>query len=149
MIFSSELGNFFAAAKTEPIVPGFAQTIARREIPLVEFITLEDLGENSADRKIVGIQNRVGGADGGGVVRVAGGNHGKTPDLRIFKRVTVVAAQCRGGVKNFDRINRQRFQNGKANSGAKKIVGMWWNREPAALMNDVANFARRFSFQEG
>src|SRR5213078_2860593 len=105
-IFSRKLWNFFAATKTQPVVPGFAQAVARCEISLVEFVALEDLGENSFHRKIVRIQNSIGGADSRGVMRVTGCNHGQTANLRIFERVTVVAAQGRRGVENFDRVNR-------------------------------------------
>src|SRR5205823_11843548 len=123
VIFSSELGNFFAAAKTEPVVPGFAQAVARREISLVELVALEDLGEDSCHRKIVRVQNRVSGSDGCGMMRIASGDHGQISDLRVLERVTVIAAQCGCSIENFNRVNRKRFQDRETNPGAEKIVG--------------------------
>src|SRR5436190_19193433 len=80
-------------------------------------------------------------------MRIARGDHRQSADLRVLEGVSVVAAQRRRGVENFDRIDGQRFQNGKTNAGAEEIVRVRWNRETAALMNDFANFARRSSFQ--
>src|SRR5437763_12065558 len=70
-IFGREFGNFFPTTKAEPIVPGFAQAVAGGEVLLVKFVALVDLGENSFHRKIVRVENRVAGADGRGMVRVA------------------------------------------------------------------------------
>src|SRR5947208_15297679 len=105
------------------------------------------LSENSFHRKIFRIQNGVSRADSGGVMRVAGSDHGQIPDLCVLERVTVVATQSSRRVENFDRINRQRFQDRESDSSAEEIVGMRRNREAAALMNDFANFPRWFSFQ--
>ena len=81
------------------------------------------------------------------MMRVAGGSHGQTSNLRILEGITIVAAQRSRGVENLDRIHRQRFQNGKTDSGPEQIVRMWRNGETAALMNDIADFPRRFSLQ--
>src|SRR2546427_3883092 len=81
------------------------------------------------------------------MMRVAGGSHGQTSNLRILEGITIVAAQRSRCVENLDRIHRQRFQNGKTDSGPEQIVRMWRNGETAALMNDVADFPRRFSLQ--
>ena len=48
------------------------------------------------------------------MMRVAGGSHGQTSNLRILEGITIVAAQRSRGVENLDRIHRQRFQNGKS-----------------------------------
>ena len=97
--------------------------------------------------KIVRVQDGVGGADRLGMMRVARRGHRQAAHLRVFESVTIVAAQGGGGVEDFERIDRQRFQNRKANPGAEEIVGMRRNREAAALVNHFANFAGRFAFQ--
>src|SRR5437667_905065 len=81
------------------------------------------------------------------MMRVAGGSHGQTTNLRVLESVAVVAAQCGRRVENLDRIDGQRFQSGKTDAGAEQIVWMRRNGETAAFVNDVADFARRFSFQ--
>ena len=116
---------------------------------LVQFVALDDLGDDALHGEIVGVQNRVGGADRLGVVRVARGGHRQAAQLRVFESVTIVAAQGRGGVEDFQRVDRQGFQDGKANAGAKQIVRMRRNGETAAFMNDLADFAGRFAFQIG
>ncbi len=83
------------------------------------------------------------------MMRVAGGSHGQTADLRVFESITVVTAEGGCRIKNFDRVHGKRLQSCKPDSGAEQIVRMRRNGEPAALVNDVADFARRFSFQIG
>ena len=146
-VFCGELWNFLSPPQSQPIVPCFAQAVARRLVFLIQFVALYDLRENSFHRKIVRVDDRVSRANGGGMMRVAGRSHGQTADLRVFESVTIVAAQRGCGVENFDRIDRQRLQSGKTDSGAEQIVGVRRNGETAALMNDIADFARRFSFQ--
>src|SRR5947208_13577587 len=67
------------------------------------------LSENSFHRKIFRIQNGVRRADSGGVMRVAGSDHGQIPDLCVLERVTVISAQGGRSVKNFDRIHWERL----------------------------------------
>src|SRR6267143_6630841 len=83
------------------------------------------------------------------MVRVAGRSHGQTANLRVLESVTVVAAKRGRRVENLNRVYWERFQSGKTDSGAKQIVWMWRNGQTAAFMNDVTDFARRFSFQVG
>src|SRR5437879_5676712 len=83
------------------------------------------------------------------MMRVAGSSHGQTANLRVLESVTVVAAEFGRSVENLDRIHRQRFQSGKTDAGAEQIIWMRRNGEAAAFMNDVADFARWFSFQVG
>src|SRR6266542_4528942 len=83
------------------------------------------------------------------MMRVAGRSHGQTANLRVLESVTVVAAECSRCVEYLDRIHRQHFQSGKTDAGAEQIIWVWRNGETAAFMNDVADFARRFSFQVG
>src|SRR5437867_12245698 len=78
---------------------------------------------------------------------IAGGGHGQTANLRILEGVAVVTAQRSRGIEDLYGINGQRFQCGETDSRAKQVVGMRRNRQPAAVVNDVAYFARRFSFQ--
>ena len=74
-IFGGKLGNFFAATKPEPVVPGFAKAVARGEILLVELVAFETLGEDTFHGKIASIENRVGRANRSRVVRVTRGGH--------------------------------------------------------------------------
>ena len=83
-----------------------------------------------------------------GVMRVARRGHGQPADLRIFKGVTVVAAQGGRGVEDFERVDRQSFQGGETNAGAEKIVGMRRNGEAAAFVDDLANFPGRFALSD-
>src|SRR5215475_5440805 len=84
-IFCGELGNFPAAAKSQPVVPRFAQTVARGLVLLIQFVAFEDLGENSSHRKIVRVDDRVSRPNSSGVMRIAGGGHGQTADLCVFE----------------------------------------------------------------
>ena len=81
------------------------------------------------------------------MMRVAGRSHRQTADLRVFESVTVVTTECGCRIENFDRIDRQRLQSGEPDSSAKQIIRMRRNGETAALVDHVADFARRFSFQ--
>ena len=54
-IFGRELGNFFAPAETEPVVPGFAHAVARGEVTLVELVAFDDLRQNAAHGEVIGI----------------------------------------------------------------------------------------------
>ena len=74
-IFCGELGNFPSAAKSQPVVPRFAQTVAWGLVFLIQFVAFDDLGENSSHRKIVRVDDRVGRPNSSGVVRIAGGSH--------------------------------------------------------------------------
>ena len=145
--FFRNRGRRSASPQAQPVVPGFTHAVARREVALVELIAFQDLRENSGDGQIIGVENCVSGADGGGVMRIARGGHGQAANLRVLERITIVATQGRRGIKHFDRVHRECFEGGKTDAGAKKIVGMRRNGEAAAFMNHVANFARRFSFQ--
>ena len=78
---------------------------------------------------------------------VAGRSHRQTADLRVFESVTVVTTECGCGIENFDRVHRQGLESGEPDSSAEQIIGVRRNGETAALVNSVANFARRFSFQ--
>ena len=100
-------------------------------------------------RKILGVQNGVGGSDGGVMMGIARRRHGQAADLRIFEGIAIVAAQGGGGVENFERIDRQLFEGRETDPGAKQIIGMWRNGEPAALVNEIADFARRPAFEIG
>src|SRR6266480_5250815 len=75
-VFCCKLWNFLPASQSQPIVPGFAEAIARGQILLVELVTLQYLGENSFHGKIVGVQNRVSSPDSRGMMCVARGGHG-------------------------------------------------------------------------
>ena len=83
------------------------------------------------------------------MVRVTGRSHGQTANLRVLESVAVVAAERSRSVENLDRVHRQGFQSGKTDAGAEQIIRVWRNGETAAFMNDVADFARWFSFQVG
>src|SRR4051812_24705568 len=80
---------------------------------------------------------------------VARGGHGQAADLGILESVAVVATQSGGGVKKFERIDGQGFQNGEADPGAEQIVRVGRNGQAAAFVNDFAHFARRLAFQVG
>ena len=114
----SDFGKFFPA-QTHPVVPGLSHAVPRREILLVELVALQDLRESGFHREIFGVQNGVGGADCGGMVRIARRRHGQAAHLRILKGERVVAAQGGRGVENLQRIDRQRFEGREANSGPK------------------------------
>src|SRR6266540_544624 len=105
--------------------------------------------ENSFHRKVMGIDDSISCPNSSGMMRVAGGSHGQTANLRILESVTVVAAECGRRVENLDRIHRQHFQSGKTDAGAEQIIWMRRNGEAATFMNDVANFACWLSFQVG
>ena len=105
-VFCGELGNLLAATQPQPVVPGFAQTVPRREISLVELVALNDLSENSLHRKIAGVQDCVSCADSRGVVRVARSNHRQTANLRVLKRITIITTQSRRSVENLDGVDR-------------------------------------------
>ena len=66
-----------------------------------------------------------------------------------MKAKRVVAAQGGGGVENFERVDRQRLEDREANPGAEQIVRVRRNGEAAALVNDLADFARGRAFQIG
>src|SRR5205085_11329896 len=104
-VLGGEFGNSFPAAQAHPVVPGFAETVARGEVLLVEFVALEDLGENAFHRKIVGVQNGIRGPNRGSVMGVARGNHRQSAKLRVFESVSIVSAQSGGSVENFDRVD--------------------------------------------
>ena len=82
-------------------------------------------------------------------MRVARCGHRQAAQLRVFEGVTIVAAQGGGGVEDFQGVDRQSFQDGKANAGAKEIVRVRRNGQPAAFVNDFADFAGRLAFQIG
>src|SRR6476619_5472379 len=81
------------------------------------------------------------------MVCVAGRGHGQAADLCVLEGVTVIAAKSCRGVEHFDRIDSQRFQSGKTDPSAKQIIRMRRNGEPAALVDHVADLARRLSLQ--
>src|SRR5262249_31001663 len=82
-----------------------------------------------------------------GVMRVAGGSHRQTSDLRIFESVAVVTAERGCCIKDLDRVHGKRLQSCEPYPRAEQIVRMRRNGKAAALVDDVADFARRFSFQ--
>src|SRR5438046_10124717 len=75
-VFCCKLWNFLPASQSQPIVPGFAEAIARGQILLVELVTLQYLCENSFYGKIVGVQTRLSRLDSQGMQYVAIGTHG-------------------------------------------------------------------------
>src|SRR6266511_5309210 len=83
------------------------------------------------------------------MMRVAGGSHRQTADLRVFESVTVVTTECGCRIKNFDGIDGQRLESGQPDSSAEQIIGVRGNGEAATLVNDIADLARRFSLQIG
>src|SRR5436305_7222662 len=78
---------------------------------------------------------------------VASRCHRQTADLRVLKSVTVVTAQRRCRVKNFNRVYRKRLERSEPDPGSEQIIRLRWDRETAALVNDVAHYARWFSYQ--
>src|ERR1700731_640389 len=78
---------------------------------------------------------------------VTGGGHRQAAFLRISERVFVVTTQRGGGIEDFDGVDRQRFENRKANAGSKQVIGMGRNRQSAVLMDQLTNFERRPAFE--
>lgn len=114
---------------------------------LAELVDLQDLVEHSRDRKVFCAQDGERGPERCGVVRIAGRGHGKATALCVLKGENVVAAESGGSIENFERVNRQRFQDRLADSRPKQIIRVRWNGESAALVNDLANFPGRSAFQ--
>ena len=114
---------------------------------MIQLVAFHELGEDTLHRESVRVQNGEGGPNRLRVVRVARSGHGKAARLRVFEGVTIVAPQGGRGVENFQGVNRQRLENRKTNAGAEEIVRMRGNGEPAAFVNDFANFAGRLPFQ--
>src|SRR5258708_36168079 len=144
-VFRGQLRDLFPASESQPIIPGFAEAVARGLVFLSQFVALYNLRENSFYRKIVGIDDRVRCSNGRRMVRVARRRHGQTTNLGVLERVTVIAAKRCRGIENLDRIDRQRFQSGKTDSGPKQIIRVRRNGEPAALVHYVADLPRRLS----
>src|SRR5688572_10396478 len=59
--------------QTKKVIPCLSQGILGAKILLVQFGAALDLRKDPARRKIIGLQNGVGGADGGFVMGVAAG----------------------------------------------------------------------------
>ncbi len=81
-----------AAAEPHPVVPRLHHTVARREILLVQFIRFADLRQHPGDAEVFSVEDRVGGPQSLGVVRIAGGRHGQTAFARVIEGVAVVTA---------------------------------------------------------
>src|SRR5689334_24845416 len=81
-------------------------------------------------------------------MRITRGGHGKTPNLGIFERVSVVTAQSSRRIKDFDGVNGQRLKRGESNARAKQIVWVRRDSEATTLVNHLTDFQGRLAFEK-
>jgi len=77
------------------------------------------------------------------MVCVACRGHRQTADLCISEGVAIVAAQCGRGIEDLERVDLQLFETRETDSGAKQIVGMRRDGQPAFFMDEIADFDRK------
>src|SRR5204862_4310603 len=117
-ILASDVRKLFPS-QAQPVIPCLPHAVPRCEIALVELIAFKNLCEGGFHGQLLTVEDCVCSPNCGGMMGVARCGHGQAAQLRILERERVVAAESRGGIEHFQCVDRERFESGEANAGAK------------------------------